>query len=105
MWVWVWVCIRWRDELDDYWTFGRGYRKVGRGGINMMRPSPNHRTLWLHNDDVYIYMYVRCVCFVCMCLCVCVCMHVCMYVCIYVYICYLSNAILLFNDNKLSVDF
>ena len=30
---------------------GRGQRKIGRCGSSGLRPSPNHGTLWLHNDD------------------------------------------------------
>ena len=30
---------------------GTGQRKIGRCGSSMLRPSPNHGTLWLHNDD------------------------------------------------------
>ena len=26
-------------------------RKIGTCGSSMLRPSPNHGTLWLHNDD------------------------------------------------------
>ena len=26
-------------------------RKIGRCGSSMLRPSPNHETPWLHNND------------------------------------------------------
>ena len=30
---------------------GRGWRKIGRCGSSMLRPSHNNGTVWLHNDD------------------------------------------------------
>ena len=44
---------RWRDELDDYWK-GTIWQRIARdrqtGKQHMLRPSPNHGTLRLHND-------------------------------------------------------
>ena len=40
---------RWRDELDDYWKVpsGRGQCWIGRWGSSILRPSHNHRTLFV----------------------------------------------------------
>ena len=32
-------------------TSGKGLHKTDRSGNSMLRPSPNHGTLWLHTDD------------------------------------------------------
>ena len=37
---------------------GRGQRKIGRCGGSKLKPSPNHGTLWLHNDDVHIIIII-----------------------------------------------
>ena len=45
---------RWRDDLDKYWSdtiYGRGQHKTGSFGHDMLRPSPNHGTQRLPNDD------------------------------------------------------
>ena len=45
--------------------YGRGQRKTGSFGDGMLRPSPNHRTQWLPNDDddgykrVYRWQYLQ----------------------------------------------
>ena len=37
---------------------------IGRYGNSMLRPLPNHGTLWLHieddedDDNIYIYIYI-----------------------------------------------
>ena len=41
--------------------YGRGQHKTGSFGDDMLRPSPNHGTQRLPNDDdiyIYIYMYI-----------------------------------------------
>ena len=44
---------RWRDDVDKYWMtrYGRGQHNTGSFGDDMLRPSPNHGTQRLPNDD------------------------------------------------------
>ena len=41
---------RWRDDLDKYWS-DSGKHKIWQFGDGMLRPSPNHGTQRLPNDD------------------------------------------------------
>ena len=41
---------RWRDDLDKYWKNTIRQRE-GHFGDDMLRPSPNHGTQRLPNDD------------------------------------------------------
>ena len=50
---------RWRDELDDYWK-GTIWQRIAQDRPtwnSMLRPSPNHGTLWLHDDDDDVFLW------------------------------------------------
>ena len=83
--------------------YGRGQHKTGSFGDDMLRPSPNHGTQRLPNDDdddvQPVHMYVLLICMYFMCTCIL--FYYAYYrpyigVCMYVFVCILYDIYKLF---------